>query len=192
MKHKNIYMFNYFIKNRLLKNNFILCCHFVKSEKKVNNSLNLFVKNNDIIKIKLKNNFLKNLISSIFIKHVQENKLNINKGFKVYFFSNNLFVFVHLINYLKEHKLPIIPFTILSKNRQISIDYLINLYKKNTIHISNNITDPFKLSQKLIQQVFVDTNGKILNNFVNFSLISYKMVLYQLLKLIEGFRKLKK
>lgn len=190
MKHKNIYMFNYFIKNRLLKNNFILCCHFVKSEKKVNNSLNLFIKNNDIIKIKLKNNFLKNLISSIFIKHVQENKLNINKGFKVYFFSNNLFVFVHLINYLKEHKLPIIPFTILSKNRQISIDYLINLHKKNNNHICNN--DPFKLSQKLIQQIFVDTNEKILNNFVNFSLISYKIVLFQLLKVIESFRKLKK
>lgn len=192
MKHKNIYMFNYFIKNRLLKNNFILCCHFVKSEKKVNNSLNLFVKNNDIIKIKLKNNFLKNLISSIFIKHVQENKLNINKGFKVYFFSNNLFIFVHLINYLKENKLPIIPFTILSKNRQISINYLLNVYKKNANHILNNINDSFNLSEKLIQQIFMDTNAKMLNNFINFSWINYKIVLFQLLKLIEGYSKLKK
>lgn len=191
MKHKNIYIFNFFIKNRLLKNNFVLCCHFVKSEKKVNNSLNLFVQNNNLIKIKLKNNFLKNIINEIFKTQCIENKLNINKGFKVYFFANNLFVFVNLLNYIKENKLPVIPFTILTKNRQISINYLLNLYKKNINYVSNDANESFKLSQKLIQKIFLENNQKILSNFNIFSLYSYKIILFRLFKLIE-YNKLKK
>ena len=189
MKHKNIYTFNFFIKNRLLKNNFVLCCHFVKSEKKVNTFLNLFVQNNNLVKVKLKNNFLKNIISKIFIsQHSKENKLNINKGFKVYFFSNNLFVFANLYKYIQENKLPIIPFTILTKNRQININYLLKLYEKNIHYISNDENESYKLLQKLIQKIFMENTNIIISNFNTFSLFSYKIILFQLLKLIECFK----
>lgn len=192
MKHKNIYIFNFFIKNRLLKNNFVLCCHFVKSEKKVNNSLDLFVQNNNLIKIKLKNNFLKNIIGKTFNDQQHfENKFNINKGFKVYFFSNNLFIFVKLYNYIQENKLPIIPFTILTKNRQINMDYLLTLYKKNVYYIINYENESQEVSQKLIQKIFIENTGKFLNNFHTFSIVSYKMMLFQLLKLIEQFKYIK-
>jgi hypothetical protein len=189
MKHKNIYIFNFFIKNRLLKNNFVLCCHFVKSEKKVNNALNLFVQTNNLVKIKLKNNFLKNIINKTFISCCSENsKLNINKGFKVYFFSNNLLIFVNLCKYIQENNLPIIPFTILTKDRQININYLLMLYKKNIQYVSNDKNDSYKLSQKLIQKIFIANTNIFLNNFNTFSLFSHKIILFQLFKLIEYFK----
>jgi hypothetical protein len=190
MKNKNIFTFNFFIKNRLLKNNFILCCHFVKQEKKINDLLTLFLQdNNNVVQLKLKNNFLKNIIKDIFIKKNKVNKLNINRGFKVYFFSNDIFIFIKLLKFLKENTLPIIPIVILTKNRQINLTYLTDLYNKNKQYFNFDLQLPEnEIKTAIIKNIFINQMRTLINNLMVFSQQSYQNEITKIFTLLLNLK----